>query len=100
MLNNMSLWVLFALLSAASAAFVAIFGKIGIANIDSTLATTVRAVIMAGFLVAISLILGKAKFLSTIDNRALFFIALSGIAGATSWLFYFFALKFSDRLPE
>ena len=27
------------------------------------------------------------------DRRGLFFVALSGIAGAVSWLFYFMALK-------
>ena len=89
----MPTWILFALLSAIFAALVAIFGKIGIKNIDSTLATTVRAVIMAGFLVLTSFFLGKADLLKTIDNKALLFIALSGIAGALSWLFYFFAIK-------
>ena len=86
-------WIIFAILSAAFAALVAIFGKIGIANLDSTLATTVRAVIMAAFLVAVALLLGKAKLFATIDNKALAFIALSGVAGAMSWLFYFLALK-------
>ena len=90
----MSSWIIFALLSAASAALVAVFGKIGIKNLDSTMATTVRAVIMAAFLIIVSFSLGKYKLLSTIDNKALLFITLSGIAGATSWLFYFFALKF------
>lgn len=82
-----------AILSAIFAALVAIFGKIGIQNIDSTLATTVRAIIMALFLVTTSLLLGKAKFLSSIDHKALLFLIFSGIAGACSWLFYFFALK-------
>ncbi|MEK7181195.1 MAG: EamA family transporter [Patescibacteria group bacterium] len=89
----MPTWILFALLSAIFASLVAVFGKIGIKNIDSTLATTVRAVIMAGFLVVTSFFLGKADLLKTIDNKALLFIALSGIAGALSWLFYFFAIK-------
>ena len=89
----MPTWILFALLSAIFAALVAIFGKIGIKDIDSTLATTVRAVIMAGFLVITSFFLGKADLLKTINNKALLFIALSGIAGALSWLCYFFALK-------
>ncbi|MEK7195074.1 MAG: EamA family transporter [Patescibacteria group bacterium] len=89
----MDSWIFFAILSAVFAALVAIFGKIGISGIDSTLATTVRAVIMAAFLVAASLALGKAKLLSSINDKALAFIALSGIAGAMSWLFYFFALK-------
>ena len=83
----------FAILSAISAALVAILGKLGISEIDSTLATTVRAFIMAFFLGGVSLMLGKFKFMSTISNRAFTFIALSGIAGAMSWLFYFLALK-------
>jgi transporter family protein len=90
---GMPLWIIFALLSAGFAALVAIFGKIGIANINSTLATTVRAVVMAVFLAIVSLGLGHAKLLHTINSRALTFIIFSGIAGALSWLFYFFALK-------
>ncbi|HEX8931804.1 MAG TPA: EamA family transporter [Patescibacteria group bacterium] len=86
-------WIIFALLSAVFAALVAIFGKIGISNVDSTLATSVRAIIMALFLVLVSLFLGKAKFIHQINSRALLFIVLSGLAGAMSWLFYFFALK-------
>lgn len=89
----MASWIIFAILSAVAAALVAIFGKIGIKDLDSTLATTVRAVIMAAFLVFTSLALGKARLLATINSKALTFIALSGIAGAVSWLFYFFALK-------
>lgn len=86
-------WIFFAFLSALFAALVAIFGKIGIKDIDSTLATTVRAVIMAAFLVMVSLFLGKGTLLSTINNKALLFIILAGVAGALSWLAYFYALK-------
>ena len=86
-------WIIFALLSAAFAALVAIFGKIGIAKVDSTLATSVRAVVMAVFLAIVSFSLGKFKLLHTINNKALTFIILSGVAGAISWLFYFVALK-------
>lgn len=89
----MELWIIFALLSAGFAGLVAVLGKIGIQNIDATLATTVRALVMAGFLVTVSLSLGKAKLLSTIDSKAFLFIVLSGIAGALSWIFYFVALK-------
>jgi transporter family protein len=89
----MEMWMVYALLSAAFAALVAVFGKIGITTVDSTLATAVRAVVMAGFLVITSLALGKAKLLSTLDSKTLGFIVLSGIAGALSWIFYFVALK-------
>lgn len=87
-------WIVFALLSAVCAALVAIFGKIGVSSVDSTLATSVRAVIMAIFLLVVSISLGKIKLLNTIDSKALMFIVLSGVAGAMSWLFYFFALKY------
>ncbi|MEX2033452.1 MAG: EamA family transporter [Candidatus Colwellbacteria bacterium] len=89
----MPIWIIYALLAAAFAALVAIFGKIGLANIDTTLATTVRAVIMAGFLIIVSLFLGKSSLLGGITSKPLFFIAASGVAGALSWLFYFSALK-------
>jgi len=86
-------WIIFALLSAISAALVAIFGKIGVSNIDSTLATTVRAIIMSLFLILVSFALGKYQLITTIDSKALAFIILAGISGALSWLFYFLALK-------
>ncbi len=87
-------WILFALLSAVAAAGVAIFGKLGITGIDSTLATTVRAVVMAVFLLIVSAVMGKLQLLGSITNRVLLFIVLAGISGALSWLFYFFALRF------
>lgn len=48
---------------------------------------------MAVFLVIVSLGLGKVSFASLPHGRALLFIALSGIAGALSWLAMFSALK-------
>jgi transporter family protein len=90
------LWLVFALLSAATAALVAIFGKIGLQGIDANTATAVRAVIMAVFLVGVVAFQGTLKDIPAIiaDRRAITFIALSGVAGATSWLFYFLALKY------
>lgn len=89
----MPLWVLYGLLAGLSAGLVAIFGKLGVKGLDSTLATTVRSGIMFGFLVLVSLVLRKTQFLATLDKRALLWIAASGVAGALSWLWYFLALK-------
>lgn len=86
-------WVVYAVCSAVAAAAVAVLGKIGISKIDPTLATTVRALIMAAFFVAVSLVLNKERLIHTIDRHAFLFIALSGVAGAISWWFYFMALK-------
>ncbi len=69
--------------------------KLGLKGVDSTLATTVRSMIMAGFLVATSAILGKLSGLSLgmFTGKQWILIAGSGVAGALSWLFYFFALQ-------
>lgn len=91
----MPAWLIYALLSALSAAFVSIFGKIGLSGINSNVATAVRAIIMALFLVGVVAAQGNLLHIADVieDRRALLFIALSGIAGAVSWLFYFLALK-------
>ncbi len=91
----MSAWLVYALLSAISAAMVAVFGKMGLQHLDANTATAIRAVIMALFLVGVVIVQGKLNLISEIieNRKALFFIALSGIAGALSWLFYFMAIK-------
>lgn len=88
-------WLIFAFLSSITAALVAIFGKLGLKNIDSTLATTIRSIIMAGFLVLVSLFLNKFEgfTLKTLSSKDWLLIVFAGISGALSWLFYFFALK-------
>jgi transporter family protein len=90
------MWLFFAFLSALCAALVAIFGKLGLKGIDSTLATTIRSIIMASFLVLTSLTLKKFNGFNFNDlsGKDWILISLSGVAGALSWLFYFFALKY------
>jgi bacterial/archaeal transporter family protein len=89
------MWLIYALMSAVFAAGVAIVGKLGLKNIDSTLATTIRSVIMAMFLLIVSLLLRKLSnfSFSGISSKDWWLIVFSGIFGALSWLFYFFALK-------
>ena len=88
-------WLIYALLSALCAAFVSIFGKIGLTGLDSSAATAVRAAIMAVFLMGVVIAEGHTADLPQVfvDRKALLFVMLSGIAGALSWLFYFMALK-------
>ena len=91
------MWIIYAFLSAIFAALVAIFGKVGLNNVDSTLATTVRSIIMAVFLILVTVTMVATKKtdlnFSSFSGKAWLFITLSGIAGALSWLFYFLAIK-------
>lgn len=86
-------WIPLALIGAVFAALVAILGKIGLQGLDTTVATTVRAAIMAVFLIIVSLTLGKLHLSALPHGKPLLFIILSGVAGALSWLFMFGALK-------
>ena len=88
------MWIAYALISALFAGAVAILGKIGLKDVDTTLATAIRATVMAVFLLIATTALQKFSLIQTIGSRALTFIVFSGIAGALSWLFYFLALKY------
>jgi len=95
------MWLFYAFLSAIFAAAVAIVGKLGLKNIDSTLATTIRSVVMAVFLIAVSLSLKKFNGFNfhSIVAKDWWLIIFAGIFGALSWLFYFFALKHGQAVP-
>lgn len=88
-------WLIYAILAAVSAALVSIFGKIGLQNIDANTATAIRAIIMAIFLIGVVAFEGNLSKIPEIigEKKTFLFIVLSGAAGATSWLFYFMALK-------
>jgi transporter family protein len=88
-------WLLYALLSAAAAACVGIFAKLGFNDkaIDSNLATTIRSVVMTLFLLAVCTVTGLWNKVGALHARALAMIALAGVAGALSWLFYFRAIQ-------
>ena len=90
------LWLVYAILSAVMAAFVSVFGKIGLQGLDANTATVIRAVIMALFLVAVMVVQRNFGHITEIltNRKAITFIILSGVAGALSWLFYFVALKY------
>jgi len=89
-------WFLLTALSALFAALVAIFAKVGLQGVDSTVGTAARAIIMTLFIVIFVISIGKGPQLTQFTSKDMGFIILSGIAGALSWLFYFAALKSAD----
>jgi bacterial/archaeal transporter family protein len=89
-------WLGWALLSAGFAALTAIFGKIGVADINSDMATFIRTVIILCVLAAIVFATGQWQTPSTIPSRTWVFLTLSGLATGGSWLCYYRALKIGD----
>ena len=93
-------WLIYAVLAAVSASLVSIFAKVGMEGIEPTLATTVRSLIMFVFLVVVCSAQGLWAKLPTIRGWAIVMIALSGLAGATSWLFGFKALAVGGQVTQ
>ena len=86
-------WIGWALLSALFAAATALLAKVGVAHVDSNLATAIRTTVVLVFAWAIALSLGKHNEIRLLDRRTLLFLVLSGMATGLSWLCYFRALQ-------
>jgi transporter family protein len=86
-------WVVWALLSAVFAAATAILAKVGVAHVDSNLATAIRTTVVVVFAWSIALALGKHGEIAQVDGRAWLFLCLSGLGTGLSWLCYFRALQ-------
>lgn len=90
------MWWTYAALSALFASLTAIFAKLGVATINSNLATAIRAVIIVIMLWSIVLVKGDAKGISSVSKQGMVFLIISGIATGLSWLFYFKALQLGN----
>ena len=94
MVEKNLLWLIFTILSAITAALVAIFSKMGLQGVDSITASGIRAGIMFSVLVILMLFTGKFQTLHILESRALLYIFLGALTGAASWIFYFLALQY------
>ena len=86
-------WLTWALLSAVFAGLTAILAKVGVAGIDSNLATAVRTTVVLVFAWGVALTTGPVSAVAGITRRTWLFLALSGLATGLSWLCYFRALQ-------
>jgi len=86
-------WIGWALLAAVFAAATALLTKLGVAHVDSNLATALRTSVVVVFTWAIALALGKHGEIRSLDRRTVFFLTAAGLATGLSWLCYFRALQ-------
>jgi transporter family protein len=89
-------WQIWALLSAILAALTALFGKVGVANINSDFATFIRTVVILVVLAGILGATGEFQSPRSVSGRTYLFLALSGLATGASWLCYYRALQLGD----
>ncbi len=86
-------WLFYAVLSAVFAALTSILAKMGIARVESNLATAIRTVVVLIMAWGIVIMKGKQHLVKEIQRRELFYICLSGIATGASWLCYYYAIQ-------
>ena len=90
------MWWIYAILSALFASLTAIFAKLGVANVNSNLATGIRTIVILVMVWTIILASGETKGIRTLSKQNLIFLAISGVATGLSWLFYFKALQLGN----
>jgi bacterial/archaeal transporter family protein len=90
---GMNSWQLFAIGSAFFAGLTALFGKVGVAQINSNLATLIRTIVILAITAGIVAWRNDWEPLHKLSTRAVVFLCLSGIATGLSWLCYYRALQ-------
>ena len=92
-MTDMKPWLLFALGSAFFAGLTAILGKVGVAGLNSNLATLIRTIVILAVTAAIVSLRREWAPPQTLAMKPVAFLVLSGIATGLSWLCYYRALQ-------
>ena len=67
--------------------------KVGMKNVNSTLATAIRTVVVLGMAWLMVFVTGQQKGIRRIGRRDWLFLLLSGLSTGLSWLCYYRALQ-------
>ena len=86
-------WQWFTVGSAFFAGLTAIFGKVGVAEINSNLATFIRTVVILAVSALIVSWRQEWEPFSKLSSKGALFLVLSGLATGLSWLCYYRALQ-------
>jgi transporter family protein len=92
-MNIWGSWLACAVGSAVFAALTALFGKVGVSEINSNFATFIRTALILALTAAIVTFNGQWEKWGQISRRGLLFLSLSAVATGLSWLFYYRALQ-------
>lgn len=90
------MWFIFALLSAVFAALTSVLAKVGIQDVNSTLATALRTAVVLLMAWGMVFLTDAQNGISSISRKSWIFLILSGIATGASWLCYYKALQIGE----
>jgi transporter family protein len=86
-------WRIFALGSAAFAALTAIFGKVGVTELNSNVATLIRTIVILIVTALLVWLRGEWQRPDNLSAKGVTFLVASGLATGMSWLCYYRALQ-------
>ena len=87
------MWIIYAVLAALSAALVMILTKIGLKNVDSSLAFAIQAVLILTITWSVVLYQGNHTTIKDIESKAWMMLLLAGVFTTLSTLFSYKALS-------
>ena len=90
------MWFILALASSLFAALTTILAKIGIAGVNSTLATALRTGVVLVMSWGMVFLTDAQHGLNAISRRSWIFLILSGLCTGISWLCYYKALQIGE----
>jgi bacterial/archaeal transporter family protein len=86
-------WIIYAFISMFFAGFTSVIAKLGLAGISSELGLAVRTCFVFVFVIVFAVTVVPTKELSALNRSNYLWLALSGVATAVSWVFYYKAVK-------
>jgi len=89
-------WFFFALLAALFASMTAIFGAIGIQDIEPNLGVAIRTIPVLPMSVLMVGLAGSKQKLRSVDKKSWLFLLLSALATGGSWLLFYRALQIGN----
>lgn len=89
-------WLFYGFASAIFASLTSILGKIGMEDVNSTLGTAIRTIVVLIMAWLVVFITKKQNTIKNIDKKSWIFLILSGFATGASWLCYYRALQTGD----
>ena len=90
------MWFILAIGSSVFAALTSILAKIGIAGVNSNLATAIRTFVVLLMSWGMVFLTNAQSGIQNISGRSWLFLVLSGLATGASWLCYYKALQIGE----
>lgn len=89
----MKSWIIYAFISMVFAGFTSVIAKLGLSGISGELGLAIRTCFVFVFVLAFAAVTVPGSQLSTLGRANYFWLGLSGVTTAVSWVFYYKAIK-------